>query len=294
MDNIFAIMPIEAFMDDRLSKTELRVLGAIFSWRNKDTGLCWPTREQISKRCGLPLCKISTATTGLVNLGWLKKNGSGGRSMAASYQVIVPDFTQETVTDSVTVTESVTVTDSVTKTVTDSVRGIKQKYNKKEIEGGYARTHTRENLSDSVTDIHSDNLGASLNSRPNGTNAKAAIDGFNRFWDVYPKRRSRKDAHSAWLKLNPDEQLSAVIIDAVLLATTQDVQWQKDGGQFIPYPATYINQRRWEDEITPDIKNPMPPIAKQAAQGNFQQPAQFTPKTAQNIAIAQKWLEESL
>ena len=23
--------------------------------------------------------------------------------------------------------------------------------------------------------------------------------------------------------------------------------WQKDGGQFIPNPATYLNQRRWED-----------------------------------------------
>ena len=25
-------------------------------------------------------------------------------------------------------------------------------------------------------------------------------------------------------------------------------QWLKDNGQFIPYPATYLNQRRWEDE----------------------------------------------
>jgi hypothetical protein len=28
----------------------------------------------------------------------------------------------------------------------------------------------------------------------------------------------------------------------------QTEQWQKEGGQFIPYPATFLNQRRWEDE----------------------------------------------
>jgi hypothetical protein len=26
-------------------------------------------------------------------------------------------------------------------------------------------------------------------------------------------------------------------------------QWQKDDGQFIPHPSTFLNQRRWEDQI---------------------------------------------
>ena len=72
-------MPIEAFMDDRLTKTDLRVLGAILSWRNKNTNLCWPKREQIAERCNLSVFKISTSTTHLVELGWLKKEGKGGQ-----------------------------------------------------------------------------------------------------------------------------------------------------------------------------------------------------------------------
>lgn len=28
-------------------------------------------------------------------------------------------------------------------------------------------------------------------------------------------------------------------------------QWQRDNGQYIPYPATWLNGRRWEDEIQP-------------------------------------------
>lgn len=132
--NVFSIVPVEVFMDDRLTKTDLRVLGAILSWRDKTTNLCWPKRELIATRCNLPLCKISTATTRLVNLGWLKKEGNGGRSRSAQYILLIPNLTSKTLTNSVTVTNSETVTDSVnntltesiTKTVTDSVRGIKQ------------------------------------------------------------------------------------------------------------------------------------------------------------------------
>jgi hypothetical protein len=124
--DIFSIMPVEVFADDRLSKTDLRVLGVILSFRNRNTNLCWPKREHIAERCGLPLCKISTATTHLVELGWLEKLGDGGRSRPSHYRLIVPVFLTEMVTESVTVTDSVTVTKSVTKTVTDSVRGIEQ------------------------------------------------------------------------------------------------------------------------------------------------------------------------
>jgi hypothetical protein len=30
----------------------------------------------------------------------------------------------------------------------------------------------------------------------------------------------------------------------------KSLQWTKDGNQFIPYPATFLNQERWNDEIT--------------------------------------------
>ena len=134
-------MPVEIFLDDRLSKTDLRVLGAIMSWRNKDTNLCHPSREQISERCGLSESKISTATTRLVELGWLKKSGNGGRSMRCNYQFCVPELTEETVPDSgtvpvlVTVPESgsKTVPESGTKTVPESGRGKKLKETKNKL-----------------------------------------------------------------------------------------------------------------------------------------------------------------
>ena len=124
--NLFAIAPIEIALDDRLSKTQIRVLLAILSFRNKNTNLCWPSREQIQERCKLDINRISATTTSLVELGWLVKVGNGGRSMRCNYEITVPDLEVNTITDSVTITDSITVTDSVSKTLTGFVRGNKQ------------------------------------------------------------------------------------------------------------------------------------------------------------------------
>lgn len=35
--------------------------------------------------------------------------------------------------------------------------------------------------------------------------------------------------------------------------------WTKEGGQFVPYPATWLNQRRWEDEDEPPTSGPPDP-----------------------------------
>ena len=36
----------------------------------------------------------------------------------------------------------------------------------------------------------------------------------------------------------------------------KSAQWVKDGGVFIPHPATWLNGKRWEDELLPDQSVP--------------------------------------
>lgn len=72
---------------------------------------------------------------------------------------------------------------------------------------------------------------------------------FTAFWDAYPKKRSKGDAEKAWLKIKPNEQLAARIITAVEQATTS-ADWQREGGQFIPYPASWLNAKGWEDVLS--------------------------------------------
>lgn len=134
-------------MDKRLTLGQMRVLIALLSFRSKGTETVWPSREQIASRCGMPACKISTATSELERLGWIKKEGSGGHSKSTRYTFFAPD----TVTDLVTVTEQVTVTDLVTvkeqRTVTDSVTGGVTE----SVTGGVTDSVTRKEVTNEVT-----------------------------------------------------------------------------------------------------------------------------------------------
>jgi hypothetical protein len=51
----------------------------------------------------------------------------------------------------------------------------------------------------------------------------------------------------AFVKLKADDELFASII-AGLERAKESEQWIKDDGKFIPYAATWLNKRRWEDE----------------------------------------------
>jgi hypothetical protein len=77
-------------------------------------------------------------------------------------------------------------------------------------------------------------------------------DSFGVFWLAYPKKKSRADAEKAWRTLAPSPELTQRILAAVA-AQRVTADWIKDKGKWIPYPATWINGKRWEDE---DVAGP--------------------------------------
>lgn len=89
-----------------------------------------------------------------------------------------------------------------------------------------------------------------INKNTNNNNKQLAEARFERFWSVYPRHIAKQNAKKSFDKLNPDDELLAVMIRAVNEQKKTD-QWTKDNGQFIPHPATWINQKRWEDESVP-------------------------------------------
>ena len=76
---------------------------------------------------------------------------------------------------------------------------------------------------------------------------KRVVVGFDQFWSAYPKKKAKADAERAFTKINPNEHLLGEILAAVQRATTSE-DWRKSGGQFIPHPATWLNDQRWLDE----------------------------------------------
>jgi hypothetical protein len=73
-------------------------------------------------------------------------------------------------------------------------------------------------------------------------------EGFDKFWKAYPRRVAKPDAIKAWKRLS----LTAVDVDKVLAGLDEwkgSDQWERDNGRYVPHPATFLNQRRWEDEV---------------------------------------------
>lgn len=70
---------------------------------------------------------------------------------------------------------------------------------------------------------------------------------FGRFWAAYPKKVGKANCERWFARHKVDEEtLQAMLESLAYLKTTE--QWQKDGGQYIPNPQTWLNGRRWEDE----------------------------------------------
>ncbi len=82
---------------------------------------------------------------------------------------------------------------------------------------------------------------------PSPSSLKIIPSSFDEFWCKYPKRKAKGDAEKAWLKIKPNEELLAKILLAVDLAKNCD-SWLKDNGQYIPYPASWLNSKGWLDE----------------------------------------------
>lgn len=71
---------------------------------------------------------------------------------------------------------------------------------------------------------------------------------FDEFWQAYPKKVGKDAARKAWGKRKVDPHLLAAMLQAIEQQERTD-QWTKDNGQYIPNPATWLNQGRWEDEV---------------------------------------------
>ena len=80
---------------------------------------------------------------------------------------------------------------------------------------------------------------------------------FDVFWSEYPKKMNKSMAVKAWVKLKPDSELLNKIMEG-LARWKQSESWQRDNGRFIPYPASWLNGRRWEDEVQTVSSSPRP------------------------------------
>ena len=115
------------------------------------------------------------------------------------------------------------------------------------------------------------------NNTSNNNTTRACARGFDRFWAAYPRKVGKGAAERSFERIHPD----AALLDGMLRAI--ETQRQSDTWQrgYIPNPATWLNQRRWEDE--PDG------VTAPAAQQTPHSPPPPTPVLDPNGDITKLW-----
>lgn len=127
------------------------------------------------------------------------------------------------------------------------------------------RSHTNGSETSQYKDKDEDENEDPPPSPPRGQNRASAPkyhpDWFERFWALYPRKTNREASVRAWDRLKPDLELCRVM-DRAIRVQIGSVQWQDK--QHIPHPSTWLNGKRWLDELgeegapAPPLKGPRP------------------------------------
>ena len=101
------------------------------------------------------------------------------------------------------------------------------------------------------------------------------VDDFDSFWKFYPRKASKEAARKAWEKLRPDQHIMQMILDNVR-ERVEKGEWRKDNQSFILHASTYLNQKRWEDEVL-----------------DQQTQAQTDPESIKSVSVMDKLVDRS-
>ena len=67
---------------------------------------------------------------------------------------------------------------------------------------------------------------------------------FDRWWRIYPKKVAKKPCRDKWRRMKPDPD---ILVRDVQARIEHDEQWKQG---YIPNPLTYLNQERFNDDIS--------------------------------------------
>lgn len=77
-----------------------------------------------------------------------------------------------------------------------------------------------------------------------------AATAFENFYQAYPNKKNVKTARTRWEKMKVTPELFAAIMEGLERAKNSH-EWGKDGGAYIPHPATWLNGEGWKNEYKP-------------------------------------------
>ncbi|WP_024670811.1 helix-turn-helix domain-containing protein [Pseudomonas tremae] len=208
-------IPAERWLDRTLSPVEKVMLGEISSLETDARG-CYATNAHFAEFFNLSISRVSEIISGLANRGLLDVEliRDGKRIVERRIRLVDPfDFPN-----------------------TPSENGANP--------FGKDGEPPSENTQGNNTNINN------TKNTKNPVRTGVENGSFDTFWKLYPRKVGKDKAERAWQKLKMTQDLYDLIVSA-LAKHVATPGWTKDNGQFIPHAATWLNGKRWEDEVEP-------------------------------------------
>lgn len=209
-----------------------------------DDGFCWPSLPKLAKRCGLSEDSVRRHIRKMEIAGILTHSSRfvDGRQSSNSYQ-----FAEVLPVEGVHARIPMVCVDATpplhgrqgdpgTGARGEGGTGARENHKKES-----PSEPSNESLPPTPKNGNAPPLPAKAVQESNG---KEYPEEFLEFWKIYPRREAKGDALKAWQKLRPPLEK----VKATVAWQRNSTSWTKDGGQFIPLPASWLNSRRWEDE----------------------------------------------
>lgn len=140
-------------------------------------------------------------------------------------------------------------------------RNIEKRWEKENTKNTTGKTGKKENTKNTDNEHEHDNEYVNDNNNIYGQSTRSKPgqstdweNKFNEFYSLYPKKVKKQQVKKWFEKVKPSNELFSSIMDS-LEQFRASADWQKDGGQFIPHPSTWLNQSRWEDEVKAEEKS---------------------------------------
>lgn len=206
-------IPREVWLDSKLNALDKVIFAEIDSFSSIGK-VCFQNNATIAEFCQCSESKVSKTVSKLIDLGYIRCVSFDGRKRYL--QSCLVNFT-----------------------TLDSKKSEAAEQN---------LPHTNKPTGKSTINPHNPPKGERAETHRRAKTTDYDADGFAAFWAAYPKKAGKADALKAWNKLAPDVVLQEQMGKA-LEVQKQSQQWRKDGGQYIPMPSTWLNGKRWEDEV---------------------------------------------
>ncbi|MGP8289678.1 helix-turn-helix domain-containing protein [Vreelandella zhanjiangensis] len=299
----FGRVPSSVFMDKRLNARHLRVLGILYAHANK-AFVCWLYLSTLVGLTGIDRRDLQRTLRSLEQLGWLHTQHGVGRAKRSMYRLPPPRYLdKEELEHDVVGGEGEAgweTAGSLPPHNFEMAGGLSAKggaFGHKETGESPIQNRLRTKKEQTTSSASPELMKEKREVSAPASTCVALLqdpvqkERFNRFWSAYPKGRGKREAVEAWKSIAPDETLIEKMLE-VLEQAKNSQDWCKNGGQFIPFPAKWLESYGWEDDWSTragplkeskNDKQPSPAASSSQGKSSTQETTCSAPETPQRV-----------